>query len=71
MNTKTVNIPAISCGHCTHTIQMELGDLDGVTRVTADENSRDVTVEWQDPATWDQIEELLKEIDYPPVEAAA
>jgi hypothetical protein len=45
---------------------MEVGDLAGVTSVKADQASRKVTVEWQDPATWEQIEGLLTEINYPP-----
>ena len=66
MTTKTFEVPNISCSHCTHTIQMEVSDLAGVRSVQADEESRQVTVEWDAPATWEQIEALLKEIDYPP-----
>ena len=66
MTTKTFTAPAINCGHCTKTIEMEVGDLAGVTSVKAEQESRKVTVEWQDPATWEQIEGLLNEINYPP-----
>lgn len=66
MNSKTFTVPNISCGHCTHTIEMELGDLAGVTSVTAVEDTKKVTVEWQDPANWEQIQALLQEINYPP-----
>ncbi|MFN2203419.1 MAG: heavy-metal-associated domain-containing protein [Caldilineaceae bacterium] len=66
MTTKTFQVPNISCGHCTHTIETELGELAGVDKVTADVESRQVTVEWVEPATWAQIESLLEEIDYPP-----
>lgn len=66
MKTKTFTVPAISCGHCTHTIEMELEDLAGVTAVKADESSKQVTIEWQEPASWEKIEALLKEINYPP-----
>lgn len=68
MNTKTVNVPAINCAHCTHAIETEVGELDGVTSVLANETSKDVTIEWQDPATWQSIHELLAEIDFPPAE---
>lgn len=71
MNTKTVNIPAISCSHCTSTIEMEVGELAGVTNVSANEASKDVTIEWQDPVTWDAIRDLLVEIDFPPSEEAS
>ena len=30
MTTVTYNVPAIHCGHCTHTIEMEVGELQGV-----------------------------------------
>lgn len=68
MSKKTFRVPNISCGHCVHTIKMELGELDGVVAVSADETSKEVTVEWQEPATWDQIKALLVDINYPPEE---
>jgi copper chaperone len=66
MPTKTFNVPNINCGHCTRTIERELGDLNGVTYVKADADSKKVTVEWEDPLTWNDIRELLEDIDYPP-----
>ncbi len=66
MESKTFIVPNISCGHCTHTVEMELGDLAGVQNVTADIQSKQVLVEWDQPATWQQIESLLVEINYPP-----
>lgn len=65
MNSKTFTVPNISCGHCTHTIEMEVGELAGVTDVKADEASKQVTVQWQEPATWEKIQALLQEINYP------
>ncbi len=66
MTTKTFVVPNISCGHCTSTIELELSDLSGVSGVNADLDSKKVTVTWDDPATWDSIESLLMEINYPP-----
>lgn len=66
MESKTFTVPNISCGHCVHTVQMEVGDLAGVKRVKAEEDSKQVVVEWEDPATWEKIEALLVEINYPP-----
>ena len=66
MTTKTVVVPNIMCGHCTHTIEMEVGDIEGVSSVKAEEESKKVTIEFDDPATWDQIEAMLVEIEYPP-----
>ncbi|HET6443012.1 MAG TPA: heavy-metal-associated domain-containing protein [candidate division Zixibacteria bacterium] len=66
MATKTFTVPNISCGHCTHTIEMELGEVAGVTRVEADQETQQVTVVWEEPATWGNIQSLLQEINYPP-----
>lgn len=69
MPSKTFEVPNISCHHCTMTIQREVGELDGVQRVQADVETRQVTVEWDTPASWEQIKALLTEINYPPAEA--
>jgi len=67
MNTKTVSVPNISCGHCVMTIQREVGGLKGVTAVKADKDAKQVTVSWDPDATdWVVIENTLKEINYPP-----
>ncbi len=66
MTTKTVVVPNIMCAHCTHTIEIEVSDLEGVKSVQADEESKQVTVDYDAPATWDEIEKLLVEIEYPP-----
>lgn len=66
MESKTFTVPNISCGHCTHTIQMEVSDLAGVKSVDADQETKEVTVKWDNPATWNQIRNLLVEINYPP-----
>lgn len=68
MTTKTFTVPNISCGHCTNTIEMEVGELEGVRRVSAEETSKQVTVEWEEPATWEQIKATLEEIEFPPAE---
>ena len=65
MNTKTFTVPNISCGHCTHTIEMEVGELAGVSNVKAVEDTKQVTVVWGEPASWEKIQALLQEINYP------
>ena len=67
MQTKTFKVPNISCGHCVRAIENEVGELEGVTSVTAAEDTKMVTVAWQEPAqSWESIKALLQEIDYPP-----
>ena len=70
MGNKTFKVPSISCGHCVKTIEREVGELAGVTSVKADEISKMVTVEWQEPAvSWEAIRSLLADINYPPENA--
>jgi len=66
MEEKIVNIPAISCGHCVMAIKREVGDLEGVTSVEADENAKTASFKWESPATWEKIADTLKEAGYPP-----
>lgn len=65
METRTYEVPNISCGHCVHTIQTELTELSGVSRVSADQQSRRVEVDYAPPATDESVRRLLAEIDYP------
>ena len=66
MATKTIKVPAISCGHCTDTIERELSELDGITSVQANKDSKMVTVQWiEPPVTWNLIADLLHEIGFP------
>jgi copper chaperone CopZ len=65
MTTVTYFVPNINCGHCVRTIQNELSDLSGVTAVEADQQSRQVKVNFGNPATTETIESLLAEINYP------
>jgi copper chaperone CopZ len=67
MTTKTFKVPNISCGHCVMAIQNEVGDLEGVKNVVAVQDTKMVTVEWDEPPqSWDGIKALLEEINYPP-----
>ncbi|HUS85234.1 MAG TPA: heavy-metal-associated domain-containing protein [Anaerolineales bacterium] len=66
MSTVSYEVPGISCGHCTHTIQTEVGELAGVKSVVASQSDKQVTVEFEPPATEEKIIGLLTEINYPP-----
>ncbi len=65
MTTVTYSVPAISCMHCTHTIEMEVGELQGVKSVKADVNTKNVTISFEAPASEEQIKALMAEIEYP------
>ncbi len=68
MTTLTLSVPAISCGHCVHTIQTELSELEGVQQVQADAAAKTVVVTFAPPASEETIKALLAEINYPAVD---
>lgn len=65
MDKQTFQIPNISCGHCTHAIESELKELEGIQNVVGSVADKTVTVEYQAPATKEKILATLKEINYP------
>jgi copper ion binding protein len=65
MTTVTYTIPAISCGHCTHTIETEVGELVGVQSVKAEIDTKKVVITFDAPASEEKIKALLAEINYP------
>lgn len=65
MTTVTYSVPAISCGHCTRTIETEVSDLQGVQTVKAEIESKKVVITFETPADEQKIKDLLAEINYP------
>ncbi len=65
MTTITYSVPAISCMHCTHTIETELGEMEGIKAVKADVAGKSVNITFEAPATEEKIKALLAEIEYP------
>lgn len=68
MKTVTYVVPKIHCDHCLHTVEMEVGELEGVKSVQARLAETDVTVEYDDPADEAKIKAVLTQINYPPQE---
>lgn len=66
MSEEKFYVPNISCGHCVHTIKMEVGEVQGVIKVEASEATKEVLVEFEPPATSEQIVSILQEIHYAP-----
>lgn len=65
MTTVTYSVPAMHCDHCTHTIEMEVGEMQGVQAVKADLNTKKVQITFDVPASEQGIKTLLAEINYP------
>lgn len=66
MEKKSFKVPNIGCNGCVNAVKGELGDLEGVSTVDAILDTKMVTVEYDTPASWDQIVATLTEIDYAP-----
>ena len=66
MATSVLNVPTISCGHCVNTITNALTPLAGVSSVSVDIPTKNVTVEYDAAtATVEQFKDVLAEEDYP------
>jgi copper chaperone len=61
----TLNIPAISCGHCVKTIERETADVPGVLSVAADAQAKTATYTLVNEAALPKVKETLEEIGYP------
>ena len=69
MTSKTVKAPSISCGHCVATIEREVGELEGVDEVKAEQVTKTVKISWDpDTTDWVVIEDLMTEIGHPAVD---
>ena len=49
-------------------IQRELGEMEGISKVAGDPEKKEITIAWDLPATPEKIKSTLKEINYPVVE---
>ena len=65
MTTVTYSVPAMDCAHCIHTVEMEVGELQGVQSVKADLDTKKVQISFDAPASEEKIKTLLAEINYP------
>lgn len=65
MAQEILTVPNITCGHCVSAIETELAEMEGVTAVTADAETKTVTVQWEAPASIARIRATLTEINYP------
>jgi len=66
MEKKTFKVPNIGCAGCVAAVENELGMVEGMNAVNADLATKMVTVEYEAPATWSGIVQVLSAIDYAP-----
>lgn len=65
MKTVTYSVPNINCMHCVHTIKTELSEVIGVKSVEADASTKKVVINFEEPATTEELETVLADINYP------
>lgn len=63
--TVTLNIPAISCGHCVMTIKRETSELPGVLAVEGNAQAKTATFTLESEAVLATVKATLAEIGYP------
>lgn len=69
MEKRTIKVPNIGCNGCVNAIKGEVSDIEGVEFIAGSVDEKTVTLQWGDPATWEQIRAAMTEIDYAPEEA--
>ncbi|MEU3498340.1 heavy-metal-associated domain-containing protein [Kitasatospora cineracea] len=62
--TAVFSVEGMSCGHCERTVTAGLTALDGVTNVTADAKSGQVTIESTGPLLDDQIRSAVTDAGF-------
>ncbi len=68
MQTKSVHVPSMSCGHCVSRIKDEIGQIPGVVEVEGSTQEKTMTFSWEPPASWSAIRLALTSIGYAPLE---
>lgn len=64
MTTTNLTITGMTCGHCELSVREELGELDGVTAVTADHATGTAVVESDAPLDADALRGAVEEAGY-------
>ncbi|MGN1203014.1 MAG: copper ion binding protein, partial [Eubacterium sp.] len=68
MNKETLNIGGMSCNACELRLENAVGEIDGVKTVKADCEQNILTVEFDSPATVDEIKNTIQNTGYEVVE---
>jgi len=64
MDTITLSIPAINCGHCVMTIKREAGLVTGVQFVSGDIAAKTATFQVESEAALSELKKALAEAGY-------
>lgn len=61
---EVLKVEGMSCGHCVNSIESSVGKLEGVTSVKVDLANNEVTVEFYNEKTLNQIKEKIEDQGY-------
>ncbi len=64
MDTSTITVVGMTCGHCVKAVTEEVSAIDGVTHVEVDLDSGRVTIESDAPIDADALEAAVVEAGY-------
>ncbi len=64
MSTTTITVDGMTCGHCVNAVQTEVGKLDGVTDVSVDLGSGQVTIVSETEPDADALRDAVEEAGY-------
>ena len=64
MEKDVLNVEGMSCNHCKMTIENNVGNISGVTKVEVDLEGKKVTVEHEDSVSLDTIKNLIINLGY-------
>lgn len=64
MDTSTITVVGMTCGHCVKAVTEEVSAIDGVTHVEVDLDSGRVTIESDAPIDVDALEAAVVEAGY-------
>ena len=62
--TTTITVDGMTCGHCVNAVQTEVGKLDGVTDVSVDLASGQVTIVAEEAPDAGALREAVEEAGY-------
>ncbi|WP_252501634.1 copper chaperone CopZ [Sporosarcina sp. Marseille-Q4943] len=61
---EVLKVEGMSCNHCVNSIEKSVGSLTGVSAVAVDLGKKEVSVEFENEATLQQIKETIEDQGY-------
>ncbi|MBM7570564.1 copper chaperone CopZ [Aquibacillus albus] len=65
VETKTLDVKGMSCGHCVNAVESSVNELDGIETVNVDLSANKVTVSFDDSKVQlEKVKEAIEEAGY-------